>query len=62
MVAGRVDTGSSDKILAILNTKFQKLKASSCPLVNFPGKSKGRGGLGINSEDVFGEHGFLVAE
>src|SRR5262245_9441515 len=28
VVSGRVDTGSSDKILAILNTKFQGLKAS----------------------------------
>jgi bifunctional non-homologous end joining protein LigD len=39
--AGRVGTGFSDKILANLFTKFQKLKGSSCPFVNLPEKSKG---------------------
>ena len=41
MFAGRVGTGFSDKILANLFTKFQKLKGSSCPFVNLPEKSKG---------------------
>src|SRR5262249_25637455 len=54
VVAGRVDTGSSDKILAILNTKFQELKAPSCPWVISPGKSKGRWGLGITARMSLG--------
>ena len=54
VVAGRVDTGSSDKILAILNTKFQQLNAPSCPWVNFPGKPKGRWGLGITARMSLG--------
>ena len=32
MFAGRVGTGFSDKVLASLYAKFQKLKAPSCPL------------------------------
>jgi hypothetical protein len=61
--AGRVDTGSSNKILENLHAKFQKLEAPSCPLVNFPGKSKCRWGLGDHIEDVFRERRlFLSAE
>ena len=45
--AGRVGTGFSDKVLASLYAKFQKLRVSSCPFVNLPEKSKGRWGLGI---------------
>jgi len=45
--AGRVGTGFSDKFLANLYAKFQKLKMSSCPFINLPEKSKGRWGLGI---------------
>ena len=45
--AGRVGTGFSDKVLANLYGKFQKLKQSECPFVNLPEKSKGRWGLGI---------------
>jgi bifunctional non-homologous end joining protein LigD len=47
MFAGRVGTGFSDKVLASLYAKFQKLKTPSCPFVNLPEKSKGRWGLGI---------------
>jgi bifunctional non-homologous end joining protein LigD len=32
LFAGRVGTGFSDKVLASLYAKFQKLKAPSCPL------------------------------
>jgi bifunctional non-homologous end joining protein LigD len=45
--AGRVGTGFSDKLLANLYDKFQKLRQSDCPFVNLPEKSKGRWGLGI---------------
>jgi bifunctional non-homologous end joining protein LigD len=47
LFAGRVGTGFSDKVLANLYSKFQKLKAPSCPFVNLPEKTKGRWGLGI---------------
>jgi bifunctional non-homologous end joining protein LigD len=47
LFAGRVGTGFSDKVLANLYAKFQKLRAPSCPFVNLPEKSKGRWGLGI---------------
>ena len=46
--AGRVDTGSSDKILAILHAKFQKLKAPFCPLVNCRGIQR-QMGFGITA-------------
>jgi bifunctional non-homologous end joining protein LigD len=36
MFAGRVSTSFSDKVLANLYTKFQILKAPSCPFVNLP--------------------------
>src|SRR5262249_21542232 len=45
--AGRVGTGFSDKVLANLYAKFQKILASSCPFVNLPEKTRGRWGLGI---------------
>jgi bifunctional non-homologous end joining protein LigD len=45
--AGRVGTGFSEKTLANLYAKFQKLRQSDCPFVNLPEKSKGRWGLGI---------------
>jgi bifunctional non-homologous end joining protein LigD len=47
MFAGRVGTGFSDKVLANLYAKFQKLRVPSCPFINLPEKSKGRWGLGI---------------
>ena len=47
MFAGRVGTGFSDKVLANLYAKFQKLRAPSCPFVNLPEKTRGRWGLGI---------------
>jgi bifunctional non-homologous end joining protein LigD len=47
MFAGRVGTGFSDKVLASLYAKSQKLKAPSCPFVNLPEKTIGRWGLGI---------------
>ena len=47
LFAGRVGTGFSEKVLANLYSKFQKLKAPSCPFVNLPEKTKGRWGLGI---------------
>ena len=40
-------TGFSDKVLANLYAKFQKLRVPSCPFINLPEKSKGRWGLGI---------------
>jgi bifunctional non-homologous end joining protein LigD len=46
MFAGRVGTGFSEKALAELYRKFQKLRQSDCPFVNLPEKSKGRWGLG----------------
>jgi bifunctional non-homologous end joining protein LigD len=45
--AGRVGTGFSDKLLASLYNKFQKLRQPDCPFVNLAEKSKGRWGLGI---------------
>jgi bifunctional non-homologous end joining protein LigD len=47
MFAGRVGTGFSDKVLANLYNKFQKLRQPMCPFVNLPEKSRGRWGLGI---------------
>jgi bifunctional non-homologous end joining protein LigD len=47
MFAGRVGTGFSEKLLATLYGKLQKLKTPSCPFINLPEKSKGRWGLGI---------------
>jgi bifunctional non-homologous end joining protein LigD len=47
MFAGRVGTGFSEKLLANLYGKLQKLKTPSCPFINLPEKSKGRWGLGI---------------
>ena len=47
MFAGRVGTGFSDKVLANLYAKFQKLRVPSCPFVNLPEKTRGRWGLGI---------------
>jgi bifunctional non-homologous end joining protein LigD len=44
--AGRVGTGFSEKTLANLYAKFQKLRQPDCPFVNLPEKSKGRWGLG----------------
>jgi bifunctional non-homologous end joining protein LigD len=40
--ACRVGTGFSDKVLANLYSKFQKLRKPDCPFVNLPEKSKGR--------------------
>jgi bifunctional non-homologous end joining protein LigD len=45
--AGRVGTGFSERILANLYGKLQKLKQASCPFINLPEKSKGRWGFGI---------------
>jgi bifunctional non-homologous end joining protein LigD len=47
MFAGRVGTGFSEKVLANLYGKLQKLKTASCPFINLPEKSRGRWGLGI---------------
>ena len=49
MLAGRIGTGFSDKVLASLYTKFQKLKVPSSPFVNLPEKSQGKWGLGITA-------------
>src|SRR5215471_11731142 len=40
MFAGRVGTGFSEKVLANLFGKFQKLKQASCPFINLPEKTK----------------------
>jgi bifunctional non-homologous end joining protein LigD len=45
--AGRVGTGFSEKLLANLYGKLQKVKTTSCPFINLPEKSRGRWGLGI---------------
>lgn len=47
MFAGRVGTGYSDKVLAELYNRFQKLKTPSCPFVNLPHKTRDRWGAGI---------------
>jgi len=47
MFASRVGTGFSEKVLANLYVKLQKLKQPECPFVNLPEKTKGRWGLGI---------------
>jgi bifunctional non-homologous end joining protein LigD len=47
MFAGRVGTGFSEKALANLYGKLQKLKQPNCPFVKLPEKTKGRWGLGI---------------
>jgi bifunctional non-homologous end joining protein LigD len=39
--AGRVGTGFSDKVLANLYPKFQKLRVPSCPFANLPDKRIG---------------------
>jgi bifunctional non-homologous end joining protein LigD len=39
--------GFSEKALANLYSKFQKLRQPDCPFVNLPEKSRGRWGLGI---------------
>ena len=49
MFAGRVGTGFSEKVLAALYDKLQKLKQASCPFINLPEKTKGRWGLGITA-------------
>jgi hypothetical protein len=41
MFAGRVGTGFSEKLLANLYGKLQKLKTQSCPFNNLPEKSPG---------------------
>jgi bifunctional non-homologous end joining protein LigD len=45
--AGRVGTGSSDKLLADLYAGLQKIRRATCPFVNLPEKSRGRWGQGI---------------
>jgi bifunctional non-homologous end joining protein LigD len=45
--AGRVGTGFSDKVLANLYGKFQKIRRPTCPFINLSKKSKGSWGLGI---------------
>ena len=62
MFAGRVDTGSSDEILANLHVKFQKLQGAVLSVSKFPGEIQRQMGPWDYSENVFGEHGFLVAE
>jgi bifunctional non-homologous end joining protein LigD len=47
MFAGRIGTGFSEKLLANLYGKLQKLKQASCPFINLPEKTRGRWGLGI---------------
>jgi bifunctional non-homologous end joining protein LigD len=47
LFAGRVGTRFSEKVLASLYGKCQKLKQPSCPFINLPEKSRGRWGLGI---------------
>src|SRR5215831_8342740 len=47
MFASRGGTGFSEKVLANLYVKLQKLKQPECPFVNLPEKTKGRWGLGI---------------
>jgi bifunctional non-homologous end joining protein LigD len=44
LVAGRVGTGFSDKVLANLYNKFQKLRQPTCPFINLPKKTKGQVG------------------
>jgi bifunctional non-homologous end joining protein LigD len=45
--AGRVGTGFSEKLLASLYGKFQKLREPTCPFINLTEKTRGRWGLGI---------------
>ena len=45
--AGRVGTGFSEKLLASLYNRFQKLRQPTCPFINLPEKTRGRWGLGI---------------
>jgi bifunctional non-homologous end joining protein LigD len=47
MFAGRVGTGFSDKVLADLYAKIQKLRVPPCPFINLPEKTRGSWGLGI---------------
>ena len=47
LFAGRVGTGFSEKVLANLYGKLQKMKQPSCPFINLSEKSRGRWGLGI---------------
>jgi bifunctional non-homologous end joining protein LigD len=47
MFAGRVGIGFSDKALANLYKKFQKLRQPTCPFLNLSEKSRGRWGQGI---------------
>jgi bifunctional non-homologous end joining protein LigD len=45
--AGRVGTGFSEKLLASVDAKLQKLKRPTCPFINLPEKTRGRWGQGI---------------
>jgi bifunctional non-homologous end joining protein LigD len=45
--AGRVGTGFSEKLLASIYAKLEKIRQTTCPFINLPEKSKGRWGLGI---------------
>jgi bifunctional non-homologous end joining protein LigD len=45
--AGRVGTDFSEKLLASIDAKLQKLRRDTCPFINLPEKSKGRWGVGI---------------
>jgi len=48
LFAGRVGTGFTEKMLAVLYHGLQKVGRETCPFVNLPEKRRGRWGQGIN--------------
>ena len=45
--AGRVGTGFSEKLLACIYAKLEKITQTTYPFINLPEKTRGRWGLGI---------------
>jgi bifunctional non-homologous end joining protein LigD len=47
VLASRVGTGFSEKLLVSIDAQLQKIRRPTCPFINLPEKTKGRRGLGI---------------
>jgi bifunctional non-homologous end joining protein LigD len=50
--AGRVGTGFSEKLLASIYAKLEKIRQTTCPFINLPEKTRGRWGLGVTPISV----------
>ena len=49
---GKVGTGFNAKLLASLNSRFQKIESENCPFVNLPEKRSGRFGAGVTAAEM----------